>query len=216
MNTRQQQQHQNQNQNNHQPHETTNIRLPSINEMIPEYIRTSPSIHQYQHHHQLHPDPYIHASHSLNSFNNLTKWDRQLQFYNQTQMAPRHDSISSISSSSSSSISSMVSTLSSSGSSPTHHHTSPPTMVPPPNTTTTTNNTNTTNNKKRRGNLPKQVTEILRSWLDSHIQHPYPTDEEKSELMKQTGLTLNQVSNWFINARRRRLPAMNRNYPKCT
>lgn len=62
--------------------------------------------------------------------------------------------------------------------------------------------------KKRRGNLPRQVTEILRKWLSDHIEHPYPTDEEKQQLIKQTGLTLNQLSNWFINARRRRLPAL--------
>lgn len=62
--------------------------------------------------------------------------------------------------------------------------------------------------KKRRGNLPRQVTEILRQWLNEHIEHPYPTDEQKQELMKLTGLTLNQLSNWFINARRRRVPQL--------
>jgi hypothetical protein len=68
----------------------------------------------------------------------------------------------------------------------------------------------TTGTKKRRGNLPRQVTEVLRVWLNSNLQHPYPTDEEKAQLMKQTGLTLNQISNWFINARRRRIPALNK------
>lgn len=64
--------------------------------------------------------------------------------------------------------------------------------------------------KKRRGNLPRPVTDILRNWLDEHIHHPYPTEAEKNHLMRQTGLTLNQISNWFINARRRRLPQMHR------
>lgn len=68
----------------------------------------------------------------------------------------------------------------------------------------------TAGTKKRRGNLPRQVTEVLRVWLNSNLQHPYPTDEEKAQLMKQTGLTLNQISNWFINARRRRIPALNK------
>ncbi|ANB14504.1 Cup9p [Sugiyamaella lignohabitans] len=61
---------------------------------------------------------------------------------------------------------------------------------------------------KRRGNLPRAVTDILRNWLSSHLHYPYPTEQEKIELMKQTGLSLNQVSNWFINARRRRVPAI--------
>ncbi|CAO3609174.1 unnamed protein product [Mucor hiemalis] len=61
-------------------------------------------------------------------------------------------------------------------------------------------------NKKRRGNLPKSVTAILRQWLVDHSKHPYPTEEEKRLLRIETNLTLNQISNWFINARRRILP----------
>ncbi|KAI0847789.1 hypothetical protein F5Y00DRAFT_110676 [Daldinia vernicosa] len=62
--------------------------------------------------------------------------------------------------------------------------------------------------RKRRGNLPKETTDKLRAWFHSHLSHPYPTEEEKQQLMKQTGLQLNQISNWFINARRRQLPSM--------
>ncbi|KAL7270356.1 homeodomain superfamily [Rhizina undulata] len=62
--------------------------------------------------------------------------------------------------------------------------------------------------KRRRGNLPKHVTDLLRSWLNDHLHHPYPTEDEKQMLMAQTGLTINQISNWFINARRRRLPSI--------
>ena len=32
--------------------------------------------------------------------------------------------------------------------------------------------------KRRRGNLPKQVTDLLRSWLNDHLHHPYPTEDE--------------------------------------
>ncbi|KAF7730699.1 hypothetical protein EC973_001648 [Apophysomyces ossiformis] len=60
--------------------------------------------------------------------------------------------------------------------------------------------------RKRRGNLPKSVTAILKHWLIDHHMHPYPTEEEKRALRLQTNLTLNQISNWFINARRRLLP----------
>ncbi|EKD17560.1 homeobox domain-containing protein [Drepanopeziza brunnea f. sp. 'multigermtubi' MB_m1] len=62
--------------------------------------------------------------------------------------------------------------------------------------------------RKRRGNLPKETTDILRAWFMSHLQHPYPSEDEKQSLMRQTGLAMNQISNWFINARRRQLPAM--------
>ncbi|KAL4295224.1 hypothetical protein GQ457_12G030980 [Hibiscus cannabinus] len=49
--------------------------------------------------------------------------------------------------------------------------------------------------------LPETSVTVLRSWLFEHFLHPYPTDSEKLMLASQTGLTKNQVSNWFINAR---------------
>lgn len=60
--------------------------------------------------------------------------------------------------------------------------------------------------KRRRGNLPKAVTALLKEWLSCHRKHPYPTEEEKLALAKETKLSLQQISNWFINARRRHLP----------
>ncbi|XP_059417549.1 homeobox protein PKNOX1-like isoform X3 [Carassius carassius] len=62
--------------------------------------------------------------------------------------------------------------------------------------------------KNKRGVLPKQATNVMRSWLFQHIAHPYPTEEEKKQLAIQTNLTLLQVNNWFINARRRILQPM--------
>ncbi|RFU25940.1 hypothetical protein B7463_g10401, partial [Scytalidium lignicola] len=44
---------------------------------------------------------------------------------------------------------------------------------------------------------------ILRNWLSTHHNHPYPTDEEKDILKRQTGLTKTQITNWLANARRR-------------
>ncbi|KAF9732728.1 homeobox domain-containing protein [Paraphaeosphaeria minitans] len=58
-------------------------------------------------------------------------------------------------------------------------------------------------NRKRRGNLPKEATAILKKWFADHRDSPYPTEEEKLALCQKCQLTLNQVSNWFINARRR-------------
>lgn len=92
--------------------------------------------------------------------------------------------------------------------------------------------------RKRRGNLPKETTDKLRAWFVAHLHHPYPTEDEKQELMRQTNLQMSksrspwdldrscepshcvdrkkantcvsadQISNWFINARRRQLPTM--------
>lgn len=81
--------------------------------------------------------------------------------------------------------------------------------------------------KKRRGNLPRDVTDMLKQWFEEHIAHPYPTEEEKQMLCRRTGLAMTQVSttarmlgertdtgvqisNWFINSRRRRVPEMER------
>ncbi|CAH8359667.1 unnamed protein product [Eruca vesicaria subsp. sativa] len=49
--------------------------------------------------------------------------------------------------------------------------------------------------------LPERAVTVLRAWLFDHFLHPYPTDTDKLVLAKQTGLSRNQVSNWFINAR---------------
>ncbi|PWN41916.1 hypothetical protein IE81DRAFT_153562 [Ceraceosorus guamensis] len=56
---------------------------------------------------------------------------------------------------------------------------------------------------RKRGKLPKAVTDLLKTWLLDHATHPYPTDDEKRRLCSITGLAMSQVSNWFINARRR-------------
>ncbi|RHZ85471.1 hypothetical protein Glove_65g20 [Diversispora epigaea] len=62
--------------------------------------------------------------------------------------------------------------------------------------------------KRRRGNLPKTTTALLKGWLIQHKKHPYPTEDEKMSLARDTKLSLQQISNWFINARRRHLPGL--------
>ena len=57
------------------------------------------------------------------------------------------------------------------------------------------------NSKKRE--IPKAATNCLRGWLFQHITHPYPSEDQKKQLAQNTGLTVLQVKNWFINARRR-------------
>lgn len=49
-----------------------------------------------------------------------------------------------------------------------------------------------TKQRKRRGNLPKETTDKLRSWFVAHLQHPYPTEDEKQELMRSTGLQMSK------------------------
>ena len=57
----------------------------------------------------------------------------------------------------------------------------------------------------KRSNLPKETVKILNDWLVQHLNNPYPTPAEKNELLRQTGLTKIQLSNWFINVRRRKV-----------
>ncbi|CAN4082818.1 unnamed protein product [Withania somnifera] len=54
--------------------------------------------------------------------------------------------------------------------------------------------------RPQRG-LPERSVNTLRAWLFEHFLHPYPSDADKHLLARQTGLSRNQVSNWFINAR---------------
>ncbi|XP_029169691.1 homeobox protein PKNOX2-like isoform X2 [Nylanderia fulva] len=62
--------------------------------------------------------------------------------------------------------------------------------------------------RQKRGVLPKHATSIMRTWLFQHLVHPYPTEDEKRQIASETNLTLLQVNNWFINARRRILQPM--------
>lgn len=61
---------------------------------------------------------------------------------------------------------------------------------------------------RTRNNLPKETTYILLKWLNDHLNHPYPNSFEKTRLMMATGLNQQQLSNWFINARRRKIKVL--------
>jgi hypothetical protein len=57
----------------------------------------------------------------------------------------------------------------------------------------------------RRINFPLPVRELLKQWLFDHQEDPFPTESEKVKLCKKTNLSMLQLNNWFINARRRYL-----------
>ncbi|KAJ2778221.1 hypothetical protein H4R18_004745 [Coemansia javaensis] len=48
---------------------------------------------------------------------------------------------------------------------------------------------------------------VLYEWLKRHVVDPYPSQQDKLELMQLTGLTKMQLKNWFCNMRRRKLPS---------
>ncbi|KAL9274351.1 Homeobox protein knotted-1-like 3-like protein [Drosera capensis] len=57
--------------------------------------------------------------------------------------------------------------------------------------------------KRRAGKLPGDTTSVLKAWWQSHSKWPYPTEEDKTRLVQETGLQLKQINNWFINQRKR-------------
>jgi hypothetical protein len=58
---------------------------------------------------------------------------------------------------------------------------------------------------KKSSSLPVEVVEYLKAWMMSpvHIAHPYPTEQEKAQIMADTGIELKQLTNWFVNNRKR-------------
>ncbi|KAI1214724.1 uncharacterized protein F4807DRAFT_7089 [Annulohypoxylon truncatum] len=57
--------------------------------------------------------------------------------------------------------------------------------------------------KKRAHSRSVRKTHLLRSWFSSHLDRPYPSEEEKASLAQRSGLSRTQVADWFSNARRR-------------
>ena len=58
---------------------------------------------------------------------------------------------------------------------------------------------------KKSTSLPAKTVEYLKNWMMSpeHIAHPYPTENEKAQIMADTGIELKQLTNWFVNNRKR-------------
>lgn len=68
----------------------------------------------------------------------------------------------------------------------------------------------------RSNSLPSHVVDYLKAWLMSpeHINHPYPTEKEKAQMVADTDIELKRLNNWFVNNRIRywkpRMEAMQR------
>jgi len=62
--------------------------------------------------------------------------------------------------------------------------------------------------KHNRDIFPKYFVKRSKYSFYFTLKHPYPTEEEKKQIATKTNLTLIQVNNWFINARRRILQPM--------
>lgn len=56
--------------------------------------------------------------------------------------------------------------------------------------------------------IPAKAKSILEKWMYEHRLYCYPTKAEKQALALETGLSVQKISNWFINSRRRMLPKM--------
>eukprot|EP00970_Alexandrium_tamarense_P017779 scaffold11237_cov115-Alexandrium_tamarense.AAC.1 len=55
--------------------------------------------------------------------------------------------------------------------------------------------------------LPQETVDYLKAWMMStkHINYPYPSEQEKAEIMTETGIEPKQLTNWFVNNRKRLL-----------
>lgn len=77
---------------------------------------------------------------------------------------------------------------------PSHSSTNPSSRV---------SRTSTPVGNKADGRFSSTATKVLKSWFEHHLEHPYPTLEEVHQLQGQTGLSVQQVRDWFANSRRR-------------
>eukprot|EP01082_Thalassiosira_pseudonana_P012513 g11502.t1 g11502 contig5:1019505-1021842(+) len=57
----------------------------------------------------------------------------------------------------------------------------------------------------KSASLPQETVDYLKAWMMStkHISNPYPNKHEKAEIMAKTGIEPKQLTNWFVNNRKR-------------
>lgn len=55
----------------------------------------------------------------------------------------------------------------------------------------------------KRSRLTRHSNEFMIGWFIAHKANPYPSADERSQIADKTGLTEQQVRNWFANMRKR-------------
>lgn len=58
------------------------------------------------------------------------------------------------------------------------------------------------------GHISAEARRILDNWMFEHRYYCYPSKLEKHQLSVATDLSIQRISNWFVNSRRRSLPKM--------
>lgn len=58
------------------------------------------------------------------------------------------------------------------------------------------------------GHISAEARQILDNWMFEHRYYCYPSKLEKQQLSVATNLSIQRISNWFVNSRRRSLPKM--------
>ena len=59
---------------------------------------------------------------------------------------------------------------------------------------------------QRRSNLSARTKGVLLAWLTENADRPHPNAETKKRLSAESGISVERLSNWFVNARVRILP----------
>jgi homeobox KN domain-containing protein len=66
---------------------------------------------------------------------------------------------------------------------------------------------NNPKHKRRQIKFSINALQTLENWFNAHRENPYPTEDERIELVKNSGLTKKQVNIWLANARKRNMDA---------
>lgn len=57
--------------------------------------------------------------------------------------------------------------------------------------------------RKETKQFVRKGARVLREWFYHNQEHPYPDEDQKAQLCRETGFSPKRISTWFANARRR-------------